>query len=543
MIVGRCNRAAVLWNNRRGQNITAARACAKGLTRNECHSVNANLYALFESHFPEGATQPLLVIPNGPVVHYDDIKAMSARVAHALVAAGCRPGDRVAVQTDKHWQVLALYLACLRAGLVYLPLNTGYQRSELGYFFADAEPRVIVCGPEHLGLVATLARDATVLTLDAHGGELMDRAAQSPTTFATVDSGPDDLAAILYTSGTTGRSKGAMLTHRNLASNALALVGAWGFTRGDVLLHALPIYHVHGLFVAIHCVLLSGSHMLWLPKFDAKEVTNLLPRASVMMGVPTFYTRLLAEPTFTRESCRTIRLFVSGSAPLLPETFDAFRERTGLTILERYGMTETGMNTSNPLAGARVGGTVGRPLHGVELRVVGDDGGPCQPGHIGAVQVRGPNVFAAYWRMPEKTREEFTAEGFFKTGDMGEWVPDDPGKGYLRLVGRAKDLIITGGLNVYPKEIEERIDGMEGVIETAVIGVPDSDFGESVIAVVVARSGHTLTETAIVSVLRADIASFKVPKRVHFVDDLPRNAMGKVQKNVLRQMFGPPAKS
>ena len=286
MIVGRCNRAAVLWNNRRGQNITAARACAKGLTRNECHSVNANLYALFESHFPEGATQPLLVIPNGPVVHYDDIKAMSARVAHALVAAGCRPGDRVAVQTDKHWQVLALYLACLRAGLVYLPLNTGYQRSELGYFFADAEPRVIVCGPEHLGLVATLARDATVLTLDAHGGELMDRAAQSPTTFATVDSGPDDLAAILYTSGTTGRSKGAMLTHRNLASNALALVGAWGFTRGDVLLHALPIYHVHGLFVAIHCVLLSGSHMLWLPKFDAKEVTNLLPRASVMMGVP-----------------------------------------------------------------------------------------------------------------------------------------------------------------------------------------------------------------------------------------------------------------
>ena len=505
--------------------------------------MNANLYALFESHFPAGAEQPLLVIPNGPVVHYDDIAALSAQIAHALVAAGCRKGDRVAVQTAKHWQVLALYLACLRAGLVYLPLNTGYQRSELDYFFGDAEPRVIVCGPEHLGLVATLARGATVLTLDANGGELIDRAANCPATFATVESAPDDLAAILYTSGTTGRSKGAMLTHRNLASNALALVDAWGFTCGDVLLHALPVYHVHGLFVAIHCVLLSGSHMLWLPKFDAVEIVGLLPRASVMMGVPTFYSRLVSESAFTRETCRTIRLFVSGSAPLLPETFDAFRDRTGQTILERYGMTETGMNTSNPLAGERVAGTVGRPLSGIEMRVVDDGGAAIPPGHIGDVQVRGPNVFAGYWRMPEKTREEFTADGFFRTGDMGEWVADGPGKGYLRLVGRAKDLIITGGLNVYPKEIEERIDAMEGVVETAIIGVPDPDFGECVTAVVVARPGHALTEGAIIAALKGEIASFKVPKHVHFVADLPRNAMGKVLKGELRTRFGTPSTS
>jgi malonyl-CoA/methylmalonyl-CoA synthetase len=500
--------------------------------------MNANLYALFESHFPEGAEQPLLVIPSGPVVHYDEIKVLSARIANALLEAGCRVGDRVAVQTDKHWQALALYLGCLRAGLVYLPLNTGYQRSELDYFFGDAEPRVIVCSPDHLGLVATLARGASVLTLDARGGELMDRAQRCGATFETVVSGPDDLAAILYTSGTTGRSKGAMLTHRNLASNALALVEAWGFTRGDVLLHALPIYHVHGLFVAIHCALLSGARMLWLPKFDAKEVTALLPRATVMMGVPTFYSRLLAEPSFTQDSCRTIRLFVSGSAPLLPETFDAFRDRTGQTILERYGMTETGMNTSNPLAGNRVGGTVGTPLKGIEVRVVDAAGASCAPGQIGAVQVRGPNVLAAYWKLPDKTREEFTPDGYFKTGDMGEWVADGPGQGYLRLVGRAKDLIITGGLNVYPKEIEERIDGMEGVLETAVIGVPDADFGERVMAVVVAQPGHTLSEAAIIMALKEDIASFKVPKRVHFVDDLPRNAMGKVQKNLLRAKFG-----
>ena len=499
--------------------------------------MNANLYALIEAHFPPEADQPCLLIPDGPVIGYDALARESARIAHALAHAGCQPGDRVAVQADKHWQVLALYLACLRAGFVYLPLNAGYQKAELQYFFDDAKPSVVVCKPETLGMVATLAGGATVLTVDARGGELADRAREESTRFETVTSRPDDLAAILYTSGTTGRSKGATLTHRNLASNALALVEAWGFTRGDVLLHALPIYHVHGLFVAIHCTLLSGARMLWLPKFDAAEVVGLLPGATVMMGVPTFYTRLLAHPGFTREACRNARLFVSGSAPLLPETFEAFRERTGQTILERYGMTETGMITSNPLDGVRAGGTVGRPLPGIEVRVV-LDGECCAPGVAGGVEVRGPNVFAGYWQMPERTRAEFAGDGWFRTGDLGEWVADGGAKGYLRLLGRAKDLIITGGLNVYPKEIEERIDALPGVLESAVIGVPDPDFGEAVTAVVVATPGHVVEEARVIAALRGEIATFKVPKRVHVVDELPRNAMGKVQKNLLRDRFG-----
>jgi malonyl-CoA/methylmalonyl-CoA synthetase len=492
--------------------------------------VNANLYALFESHFPEGAEEPCVVVPNGPVIHYDDIAAASARIANALAAAGARSGDRVAVQTDKHWHVLPLYLACLRAGLVYLPLNTGYQRAELEYFFDDAEPSVIVCRPEAEAVIAPLAPAAKVLTLGAAGGSLVERSREQPDTFATAQCKPDDLAAIVYTSGTTGRSKGAMITHRNLASNALALVREWGFVHGDVLLHALPVYHVHGLFVAIHCVLLAGARMLWLPKFDATEVLALLPRATVMMGVPTFYTRLLAEPGFGRDSARTIRLFVSGSAPLLAETFAEFRERTGQAILERYGMTETGMNTSNPLDGARIAGTVGLPLPGVSIRIVRADGAECAPGEVGSIQVRGPNVFAGYWRMAERTREEFTDDGYFRTGDLGEWTAER----YVRIVGRAKDLIITGGLNVYPKEIEERIDAMAGVAESAVVGVPDPDFGEAVTAIIVPKAGARPSEGEIVAALKADIASFKVPKRVYFVAELPRNAMGKVQKNVLR---------
>jgi malonyl-CoA/methylmalonyl-CoA synthetase len=496
--------------------------------------MNANLYSLFESHFPEGDEQPFLVMPGGPVIHYSDIAAASAQIANALVAAGCKPGDRVAVQTDKHWRVLAVYLAALRAGLVYLPLNTGYQRAELTHFFADAQPRVIVCNPDKLGIIAAMEHGATVLTLD----ELADRAEELPTVFATVESKPDDLAAILYTSGTTGRSKGAMLTHRNLASNGLALVEAWGFTRGDVLLHALPIYHVHGLFVACHCVLLSGARMLWLAKFDAEEVRSLLRRASVMMGVPTFYTRLLALPSFGAGDCRSIRLFVSGSAPLLAETHSAFRERTGQTILERYGMTETGMLTSNPLEGERIAGTVGPPLPGVSVRIVDAEGRSCNADEVGNVEVRGPNVFSGYWRLPEKTREEFTSDGYFRTGDMGQLLPN----GYLRIVGRAKDLIISGGLNVYPKEIEEKIDAMPGVIESAVIGVPDADFGEAVVAIVVARAGHDLTESGVIAALKGEIAGFKVPKRVYFVSDLPRNTMGKVQKNVLRKEFTKPGR-
>ena len=502
--------------------------------------VNANLYALFEGHFPDGAEQPLLVIPNGPVIHYDDIAAASARIAHALVAAGCRRGDRVAVQTDKHWQVLALYLACLRAGLVYLPLNTGYQRSELDYFFADAEPRVIVCGPDRLGLVATLARGATVLTLDGHGGELMDRADAFPATFATVESAPDDLAAILYTSGTTGRSKGAMLTHRNLASNALALVAAWGFTRGDVLLHALPIYHVHGLFVALHCVLLSGSHMLWLPKFDAREVTSLLPRATVMMGVPTFYSRLVSEPTFTRDSCSTIRLFVSGSAPLLPETFAAFSERTGQTILERYGMTETGMNTSNPLEGERVAGTVGKPLPGRRdarrrrrWRRARAPGTSAQSRC--AARTCSPPTGACRTRRARNS----PAMVFSRPATWASGSPMGPARatcGWSAVPRTSSSPAASMSIRRKSRSASTKWTAWSRPRSSA---SPDPDFGESVTAVVVARSGHALTEGGIIAALKADIASFKVPKRVHFVDDLPRNAMGKVQKNVLRERFGP----
>jgi malonyl-CoA/methylmalonyl-CoA synthetase len=495
--------------------------------------MNANLYALLRDHFPEDMEQPCVLIPGGPVIHYDDLDAASARMAHALIECGCRVGDRVAVQTDKCSQSLALYLACLRAGFVYLPLNAAYQKGELAFFFADAEPTVIVCRPHAAQAIAELRPQATVLTLDQAAGTLLDRADNQAEQFDTVVSKPDDLAAILYTSGTTGRSKGAMLSHRNLASNALTLVEQWGFTRGDVLLHALPVYHVHGLFVACHCVLLSGSRMLWLPKFDASETNARLAQATVMMGVPTFYTRLLAEATFGAASCRNIRLFVSGSAPLLPETFNAFRARTGHAILERYGMTETGMNTANPLDGERIAGTVGPPLPGVSVRVVDADDRPCEAGAIGEVEVKGPNVFRGYWRMPEKTREGFSADGYFRTGDMGGWLPN----GYLKLVGRANDLIISGGLNVYPAEIEEWINALPGVFESAVIGTPDADFGEAVIAVVVAHPGHALAEDALIAALKAEIAGFKVPKRVHFVAELPRNAMGKVQKSLLRERF------
>jgi malonyl-CoA/methylmalonyl-CoA synthetase len=495
--------------------------------------MNANLYALFRDHFGERTEAPCILIPDGPVIHYGDLDATSARIAGALRAAGARPGDRVAIQVDKCWEALALYLACLRAGLVYLPLNTAYQKSELAYFFGDAEPAIIVGRPDAATMLAALRPEAAVLTLAAGQGTLLEAARDQSETWETAHSAPDDLAAILYTSGTTGRAKGAMLSHRNLASNALTLVDRWGFTQGDVLLHALPLYHVHGLFVACHCALLSGSRMLWHAKFDARAVIAALPRATAMMGVPTFYSRLLAEPDFGADACRTMRLFVSGSAPLLPATFDEFARRTGHAILERYGMTETGMNISNPLDGERRCGSVGLPLPGVSARVVRADGTPCAHGEVGSIEVKGPNVFSGYWRMPEKTAEEFTADGYFKTGDMGETMAD----GYVRIVGRAKDLIITGGLNVYPKEIEERIDALPGVTESAVIGVPDADFGEAVTAVVVTAPGVALDEAQVIAALKAEIASFKVPKRVHLVTELPRNAMGKVEKSVLRDRY------
>ena len=496
--------------------------------------MNANLYALLRDHFLERSDQPCVLIPDGPVIRYDQLDRESARMASALRDAGCKPGDRVAVQVDKCWEALALYLACLRAGFVYLPLNTGYQKGELTYFFGDAEPRVIVGRPESAALLASLRPEAAIFTLASGQGTLLDAARDEPEVFEPVRSAPNDLASILYTSGTTGRAKGAMLTHRNLASNALTLVEHWGFTHDDVLLHALPLYHVHGLFVACHCALLSGARMLWHAKFDARGVMASLPHSTVMMGVPTFYSRLLAESDFDAATCAAVRLFVSGSAPLLPATFDEFASRTGHAILERYGMTETGMSTSNPLHGERRWGSVGQPLPGISVRVVDAQGAICGAGEVGSIEVKGPNVFAGYWRMPDKTREEFTADGYFKTGDMGEAMPD----GYLNIVGRAKDLIITGGLNVYPKEIEEKIDGLPGVVESAVIAVPDPDFGEAVTAVVVRRRGSELTEAGIIAVLKAEIAGFKVPKHVHFTDDLPRNAMGKVEKSTLRKRYG-----
>ncbi|MGE5466743.1 MAG: malonate--CoA ligase [Ignavibacteria bacterium] len=499
-----------------------------------------NLYAFLVAGFPARAGAPCLILPDGRAWTYSDVERASGRMANLLVALGLRPGDRVAAQVEKTPEALVLYLATLRAGMVFLPMNPAYRRHEVEYFLSDALPGLFVCRPSERAMADAAARQAGVphvLELDDAGrGSLIDAAAPHADAFETAARRGDDLAAILYTSGTTGRSKGAMLTHRNLAVNARALHEAWRFAPGDVLLHMLPIFHVHGLFVACHCALLNGSPMFFEPRFDAARAVALLPQSTVFMGVPTYYVRLLAEPGFTREACRNMRLFVSGSAPLLKETFDAFRERTGHTILERYGMTEGGMFTSNPYRGERRGGTVGFPLPCTELRIVDEAGKPCAPGDIGNIQVRGDNVFAGYWRMPEKTAEEFTSDGWFKTGDLGSRSAD----GYVSISGRSKDLVITGGLNVYPKEIEELIDALPGVAESAVIGVPHPDFGEAVTAVVARRkdaAGTALTADAVLAALRGQVAGFKLPKRVQLVDDLPRNAMGKVQKNLLRETY------
>ncbi|MGZ5036028.1 MAG: malonate--CoA ligase [Usitatibacter sp.] len=497
-----------------------------------------NLYALFESRFPVDRQKPLLLVDSGAPLTYADAEAGSARYASLLAGLGLAPGDRVAVQVEKSPEALLLYLACLRAGLVYLPLNSAYQEGEVGYFIENAEPRAVVAQPKSLPWLEPLAARLGVrhvLSLDEEGGgTLPSRSVDCATEFATVARDADDLAAILYTSGTTGRSKGAMLTHGNLASNALVLHAAWGFQPDDVLIHMLPLFHVHGLFVACHCVLVNGSAMRFHGKFDARRALAEFATSTVFMGVPTFYTRLLAEPGLDRRACARMRLFVCGSAPLLAETHVEFEERTGHRILERYGMTETGMLTSNPLRGERRAGSVGPALAGTEVRVVDDDDRPCAAGVIGHVQVRGANVFPGYWRMPEKNREEFTGDGFFRTGDMGSLSKD----GYLSIAGRSKDLIITGGYNVYPKEIELALDELPGVRESAVIGIPHPDFGEAVTAVIVAKPGEAApTEAQAIAALKAKLANFKVPKRVHFVDDLPRNAMGKVQKNVLRDRF------
>ncbi|MDD2734358.1 MAG: malonyl-CoA synthase [Desulfuromonadaceae bacterium] len=501
-------------------------------------SGNKNLYTVLQVGFPADSDAACLLLPNNVVISYGILHQESARYANLLVSLGVQPGDRVAVQVEKTAAAVFLYLGCLRAGAVFLPMNVAYQRHEIEHFLDDATPRLFVCRPESRALAGELAAKACVPHLlelgDDGGGSLAGSAAEHQDTFATVIRRGEDLAAILYTSGTTGRPKGAMLSHGNLAANAQVLHRLWGFRSGDVLLHMLPIFHAHGLFVAIHCALLNGSPMLFEPRFDAGRAVSLLPRATVFMGVPTYYVRLLAESGLTRQQCAGMRLFISGSAPLLKETFDDFKTRTGHTILERYGMTEGGMFTSNPYDDERRGGTVGFPLPGTTIRIVDDAGTPVKTGEVGNILVKGDQVFVGYWRMPEKTREEFTEDGYFKTGDMGRL--DD--NGYITIIGRSRDLIITGGLNVYPKEIEEMVDGIPGVVETAVIGRPDPDLGEVVTAVVVRQrneTGVSLTETGIISALKGTIAGFKVPKQVYFVDELPRNTMGKVQKNVLQQ--------
>ena len=504
-------------------------------------TANGNLYARLAGGFPQDRDACAIEVPGTgrQALYYtwNDIDHATARLASLLASLRLAPDARVAVQVEKSPEALLLYLACLRAGCVYLPLNTAYRQGEVDYFVENAEPEVVVCSPCNQDWVATVGRRrkvAHVFTLgEGRDGSLLEAAAAQPATFRTVPRKADDLAAILYTSGTTGRSKGAMLTHGNLSANALTLHLYWRWRRGDVLLHALPIFHVHGLFVAAHGALLSGNKMIWLARFDPQAVIAALPRATVFMGVPTMYVRLLDDEAFDRRACAGMRLFVSGSAPLSTETFKLFEERTGARILERYGMSETAMLTSNPYDGNRVAGTVGLPLPGVQLRIVEDDGTACEPGEIGAIQVRGPSVFAGYWHMPEKTREEFTADGWFRTGDVGKVDSN----GYVSIVGRSKDLIISGGYNVYPKEIESYLDELPGVLESAVVGIPDRDFGECVAAVVVARPGDTIDAAGIVADLKSRIAGFKVPKKVLVVDELPRNQMGKVQKNLLRERF------
>ena len=498
--------------------------------------MNQNLYSLFESRFPADRSRPLLLLEDGSEVSYAQAEEGASRYARLLAGLGLAPGDRVAVQVEKSPDALLLYLGCLKAGLAYLPLNSAYQESEVFYFLENAQPRAVIAQPASLPWLAPLAGRLGiqhVFSLDAQGhGTLVDAAGSLPPWFQTVERSGDDLAAILYTSGTTGRSKGAMISHRNLASNATVLHQEWGFRAGDVLVHMLPLFHVHGLFVACHCVLMNGTAMRFHPRFDARRALADFAASTVFMGVPTFYTRLLAEAGLTPEACAGMRLFVSGSAPLLAQTHEEFSRRSGHRILERYGMTETGMLTSNPLAGERRPGSVGPPLPGTQVRIVDDDDKPVAPGQVGHVQVKGDNVFSGYWRMPERNQEEFV-DGWFRTGDMGSLSFD----GYLTIVGRSKDLIITGGYNVYPKEIELALDELPGVKESAVVGVPHPDFGEAVTAVVVPAAGSRPSEAELIAALKGKLANFKVPKRVHVVEELPRNTMGKVQKNVLRERY------
>lgn len=499
-----------------------------------------NLYAQFRAAFGQSLQKTAITTDEGHSVTFGDIDALSGRMANWLESLGLRPGDRVMVQVEKSVPALLFYLACLRSGMVYVPLNTAYQSAELAYFMENAQPAVFVGDPARLAALSPLAAGLGVphlVTLAADGsGSLMDAVQAHPGEHRVCEVSGDDLAAILYTSGTTGRSKGAQLTHHNLASNARTLQTLWGWQPHDVLIHALPIFHVHGLFVAAHCALLGASTMLWMGRFKPRQVLDWLPRATVFMGVPTLYVRLLQEPALTPGACGAMRLFISGSAPLLAETFREWQQRTGHTILERYGMSETLMLTSNPYRaedGPRLGGTVGQPLRGVQVRCVDENGQACPAGGIGNIEVRGPNVFPGYWRMPEANAREFSADGWFRTGDVGHFND----AGYLTIVGRSKDLIITGGYNVYPAEVEGYINELEGVAESAVIGCPHPDFGEGVVAVVVPQPGASLDPAQLSAAIKERIAGFKVPKHLFVVNDLPRNVMGKVQKNLLRDTY------
>ena len=501
-----------------------------------------HLYDLLRSRTPDKA-RTFAEMLDGRRYSYSDVDDVSGRFANSLVELGVKPGDRVAAQVEKSIEAIMLYLGAIRAGAVFLPLNTAYTPAEIEYFVGDAEPRVFVCDPAKAEALRPIAdkAGARLETLgvwkspDVSAGTLADRSLAAATGFDTVPRAADDLGAILYTSGTTGRSKGAMLTHDNLASNAATLADYWRFTPDDVLIHALPIFHTHGLFVATNTVLVAGASMIFLHRFDPDKIFEVMPRATAMMGVPTFYTRLLQDPRLTKEATAHMRVFISGSAPLLAETHREWQGRTGHPILERYGMTETGMNTSNPYDGDRIAGTVGFPRPGVEIRIADpESGAPLGTDEIGMIEVRGPNVFKGYWRMPEKTAAEFRPDGFFISGDLGKI----DARGYVHIVGRGKDLIITGGYNVYPKEVESEIDAIDGVVESAVIGLAHPDFGEGVTAVVVKSDQASLTEKEVLGRLETRLAKFKLPKQVIFVEDLPRNTMGKVQKNVLRDAYG-----
>jgi len=490
---------------------------------------------LFGVH--SGKQTPFLHLPDGQIISHDAFLQIAACFANALTAAGLKPGDRLAAQVEKSPQALALYAACVQAGLIFLPLNTAYTVDELAYFIKNSGARAIVCDPTRADSLSRIADQfgANILTLDANGtGSLATAAQGAPTTYPTVTRTADDLAAFLYTSGTTGRSKGAMLTQTNLLSNARTLAEHWQFGPTDVLINALPIFHTHGLFVATNVTLVAGGAMIFLPKFNADAIIEKMPMATTMMGVPTFYTRLLDEDRFDGDLVRDMRLFISGSAPLLAETHIQFEHRTGHRILERYGMTETNMNTSNPYEGERRAGTVGFPLPGIDLKVCDPKSGQeLARGEIGVIEVRGPNVFRGYWQMPDKTAQELRGDGFFITGDLGRIDKD----GYVHIVGRDKDLIISGGYNIYPKEIELVLDDQPGVLESAVIGVPHPDLGETVVGILVAEPGKVTDMDAVVQAVQDKLARFKHPRKLVMIDALPRNTMGKVQKNVLRELY------